>query len=1112
MSAVFWYWQHSATAQQIEAHQRFEQLTRYAAQAFKNRLHSYESIAYASSGALEGYDAVSADKWHAFYQFHNLRQDYPEVTNVAFARYRQSSNLFVFQMQGEENTGANTNPIREHGSVVELIQLESAEQQPGTPGIDVTAEPKTFQALVESVARRVPVISGHTEDHSRGSKIIRQVMPVFRRDHPQDTEEQRNAALRGWLMIDYDIQRWLAKYKADMAQADWRVSITEQEQAAHLFGNTGADVLQRTYSVEFGGRHWKMHFTSTPEFMRRYSSRGRHLFSLVMLSLLFLLWWVFRKRYRERDPTMAMALSMTIQADSEERYRQLFEANQAVELLIDPTDGSIIDANPAAVDFYGYSRNKLQSMNISDINILSPDEVAAEVEQARNERRAYYLFKHRLASGQVRDVEVHTGPIKVAGKPLLYSVIYDVTARLESERALRESEARYRTIINTTAEGYWLMGVPSLRIIEVNDAICNMLGYSREELIGQQPLNLADEENRKIFEHQSSGINRDAQRHYEVVLKHKDGHDIAVSVHETNMPNDKQETRQAFAFITDISERKQIEEQLRIAATFYETTSEAITVTDMNNRIIAVNPAFCMITGYSEEEVLGKDPSFLSSGRNDKAFYHNMWQTLERMGRWQGEIWNRRKNGEVFPEWLSIVAIKDENGNTKQYMAVFSDITKRKQDEEKIWRQANYDGLTGLPNRNLFKDRLVQAMHTTRREGNRLALLFIDLDRFKWVNDTLGHAAGDLLLQETARRLTHCVRETDTVARLGGDEFTIILGDVRDSSEVDRIGEKLLKSLAEPFKLDGKEAFVSGSIGITFYPTDADKMEQLLRNADAAMYSAKEAGRNVFRYFTHELNAEAKRRLQLEADLRRVIERGELTLAYQPIVTSSGRTAGAEALLRWHHPEYGFVSPEEFIPLAEEIGVIIDIEQWVMRQACHDASHFQQSAGDHFFMSVNISSMQCKSDQCRLFLGATLQESGIAPNSLKLEITERVMMENTAYVIALLSEVKTMGVRLAVDDFGTGYSSLSYLKQFPVDVLKIDRTFIAGLPEDKDDVALVEAIVAMAHSLNLQVVAEGVETAEQLAFLRNLGCDLIQGYYFSKPLPPTQFESYLTHH
>lgn len=664
-------------------------------------------------------------------------------------------------------------------------------------------------------------------------------------------------------------------------------------------------------------------------------------------------------------------------------YRQLFEANRAVELMIQPSDGRILDANMAAERYYGYPRARLMQMNIGDINTLSDEEIRAEMERAKSGNRDYFQFQHRLANGEIRDVEVHSGPLVVDGETLLYSIIHDITERVQAEA------------------------------------------------------------------------------------------------------------------------------QLRIAETFFNTTSEAITVTDAQNRIIKVNPAFCQITGYSEAEVLGMNPNMLSSGRNSDAFYRDMWQTLNRVGRWQGEIWNRRKNGEIFPEWLSIVAIRDRHRVIQQYMAIFSDITKRKQDEEKIWLQANYDSLTHLPNRNLFKDRLQQAVRNARREGHHLALLFIDLDRFKWVNDTLGHAAGDQLLMDVAGRLQHAVRYNDTVARLSGDEFTVILSDLSDHLEVEKIAEKLIAHLSEPYSLEGREAFVTASIGITLYPDDGEDIELLLRNADAAMYSAKDAGRNVFRYFTSEMNEKAQRRLRLEAELRRIIERDELKIYYQPIVNAQGRLCGAEALLRWMHPELGFVPPDEFIHLAEEIGMIMDIEHWVIRQVCFEAVQLRAQATEDFFVTVNISSVQCQTDYLQQLLSSVLADSGLPPACLKLEITERVMMQNTDQVISLLKGVRALGIGLAVDDFGTGYSSLSYLKLFPVNVIKIDRSFIHGLPDDSDDAALVEAMILMAHSLKLEVVAEGVENEAQADFLRRHGCELFQGYHYARPMPLEDFQAYI---
>jgi diguanylate cyclase (GGDEF)-like protein/PAS domain S-box-containing protein len=672
------------------------------------------------------------------------------------------------------------------------------------------------------------------------------------------------------------------------------------------------------------------------------------------------------------------------------------------------------------------------------------------------------------------------------------------------------TENRYRQIIETTAEGYCLLSAGSWRVIEVNDALCGLLGTTPSRLIGRDFLELACKESREELQLALESQCVDgAQQRFETLLCHSDGRKLHTRMTAGVLQDEQGEKTQLFCMVCDISDQKKREQELRLAATFFETTSEAIAVTDAHNHIIAVNPAFCWITGYSEEEVLGRDPSLLSSGRHSAAFYRAMWETLQRLGRWQGEIWNRRKNGEVFPEWLSIVAIKDERGNVAQHMAVFSDITRRKQDEKKIWHQANFDALTGLPNRTLFLDRLGQAMHQAHRDKRQLALMFIDLDRFKYVNETLGHAAGDQLLREAAQRIRENVTESDTVARLGGDEFTVVLGNYNSIIDVEKRAENILNTLTQPFAVLDREAFVSGSIGITLYPDDATEMEQLLRNADSAMYRAKEAGRNNFRYFTSEMNDALRRRLRLEHDLRRAIEKGEIEVHFQPILNNNGRVVGAEALARWNHHELGMIAPDEFIPLAEEIGVITSIEQWMMRRAVDTASQWNSLGAGKLFVAVNISTLQCTNTHCYEFVREVLRTTDIEPSQLKLEITERVMMEDTENVVGLLSSLRTSGIQLAIDDFGTGFSSLSYLKRFPVDVLKIDRSFVRDLPEDRDDVGLVEAIVAMAKSLGLRLVAEGVETHEQLAFLHSLGVDMIQGYYYSPALTPEEFRAFV---
>ena len=554
--------------------------------------------------------------------------------------------------------------------------------------------------------------------------------------------------------------------------------------------------------------------------------------------------------------------------------------------------------------------------------------------------------------------------------------------------------------------------------------------------------------------------------------------------------------------------RKSEADSQRLAGTVFATSAEGIVITDSHTRVVAVNPAFIRITGYEAAEIIGQTPQLLKSGYHDEGFYAGMWEALAASGRWQGEIWNRRKNGDIYPQWLSIAAIHGADGQVDKFVGTFSDITQRKRAEEQIWRQANYDILTGLPNRALFLDRLQRAVADARRDPQRIALLFVDLDNFKLVNDTRGHSAGDALLQEASRRLSACVRDSDTVSRLGGDEFTIMLKGVVDESDAAVVAEKVIAALSRPFRLEGHQAIVGASIGITYFPDDAEDGEALLRNADMAMYRAKEMGRKTYAFYTNDMNERVQKLAVLGNELRNAIERNEFEVYYQPIYNARHMTLeGAEALVRWHHPRLGLVSPAEFIPLAEETGLIAPLGEWVLYQACKDAAGWQRSGAEPVTVAVNLSNRQAKLglQQLARHAARALDDSGLSPDLLKFEITESFVIEETEAMLAWLRTIRETGIRLSVDDFGTGYSSLSYLRRLPVDIVKIDRSFVSEVGTNADDAALVRAIISMAHNLRLDVVAEGVESLQQLEFLQSADCDMVQGYHFHKPMTGEAF-------
>ncbi len=558
-------------------------------------------------------------------------------------------------------------------------------------------------------------------------------------------------------------------------------------------------------------------------------------------------------------------------------------------------------------------------------------------------------------------------------------------------------------------------------------------------------------------------------------------------------------------------ERSNTEEDLRLAAMVYERSSEAMMITDEANRIIAINPAFTETTGYTQEEAIGQHPSLLNSGRHDRHYFESMWEELDTTGRWQGEVWNRRKNGEIFPEWLTINTIHDAQGRVHRRVALFSDITEKKKADELIWTQANYDTLTHLPNRRLFVDRLEQGIRRASRDRSRLALLYIDLDRFKEVNDTLGHHLGDELLLEAAKRLNTCVRDSDTVARIGGDEFTVILNELKDIDSLARVARKILAVLSTPYQLREEQAYLSASIGITVFPDDGTRAEVLLKNADQAMFAAKADGRNRFNHFTATMQEAANRRMRLVNDLHRAIARNEFQVYYQPVVDlGTGRIDKAEALLRWDHPERGFISPADFIPVAEETGAIHQIGNQVFKEATLRAREWRKRYHPEFQISVNRSPVQFFAD------GPTeddwlehLEAIQMPGGAVVIEITEGVLLRAAVNINEKLLRFRDAGIQVAIDDFGTGYSSLAYLKRFDIDYLKIDRTFVSNLETDPSDRAVSEAIVVMAHKLGFKVIAEGVETEGQRQILLQIGCDYAQGYLFSPPIPTSAFEDLL---
>lgn len=566
----------------------------------------------------------------------------------------------------------------------------------------------------------------------------------------------------------------------------------------------------------------------------------------------------------------------------------------------------------------------------------------------------------------------------------------------------------------------------------------------------------------------------------------------------------------ALGMLRSFVSRDHEQSNLKLAAAVFDSSLEGIFITDTNGTILATNSASTRITGYTSLELIGQNPRLFKSDHHDEAFYAALWQAVHLHNQWEGEIWNKRKNGEIYPEWLSISAIKNETGIVQNYIGIFIDISKQKEAERHLAYLAYHDQLTQLPNRDLLHDRLNMAVLQAKRTQQSIAVLFIDLDHFKYVNDTFGHSVGDKLLQEVALKLSTCLREQDTLARMGGDEFTVILQDFNNRQDVELAARRILDTLDTPFLVDHHALYVSASIGISFYPEDGSTASELMRRADTAMYSAKNDGRRRLHFFQSGMEGYSVNRVAMEQHLRQALVQNEFVVYYQPqIDINSGRIVGVEALLRWQRPGIGLVPPNQFIPLAEDTGIILPIGEWVLREACKQHKFWKQTHGINLRMGVNLSSHQFKQATLSTTIASILKETGMDATFLDLELTESVAMQDVYKSLRTLKTLKQFGVQISIDDFGTGYSSLSYLKQFPIDRLKIDQSFVADIATDPNSAAIVLAIIAMSHSLGLDVIAEGVETQEQFKFLKMHGCNEVQGYLLGRPMPADDFSIFL---
>ncbi|WP_328803440.1 sensor domain-containing protein [Pseudomonas triticifolii] len=784
----------------------------------------------------------------------------------------------------------------------------------------------------------------------------------------------------------------------------------------------------------------------------------------------------------------------------------------------------------------GYSKSELHAMGEFFWEILLHPDDAKPYQDMRLRQRHHghnellqCVLRFRDRDNNWRCFDVREQALARDSQSLVTRIIgvaKDITDQVASSQSLRDSEQRYRMLAESISDVIFSTD-SQLEANYVSPSVQSVLGYSADWILthgwgaavaNPQQLVGFDALMRSISKvldkpEELARLRSDtAPRLFLFDCLRADGRKIPVELRLVLVWDEHDNFEGILGVGRDISQQRRAEKDLRMAATVFEHSTSAILITDPAGYIVQANEAFTRVSGYEVVQVLDQLPGMLTVEAGQEAHVHYILTQLKQSGSWEGEIRLKRRSGEHYPAWVGITAVVDNEGDLASYVCFFSDISERKASEQRIHRLAYYDALTHLPNRTLFQDRLHSALQQAERQQAWVVLMFLDLDRFKPINDSLGHAAGDRMLKEMATRLLACVTDDDTVARMGGDEFTLLLqpGPTRDSAlkRAIHVAEKILTSLVTPFVLEGREFFVTASIGIALSPQDGNELSQLMKNADTAMYHAKERGKNNFQFYQADMNATALERLELESDLRHALEQKEFTLYYQPQFSGDGkRLTGAEALLRWRHPRRGLVPPNDFIPVLEELGLVVEVGDWVLTEACSQLKQWHQAKVRVPKVSVNISARQFSDGQLGKRIANILDQTGLSPACLELELTESILMREVNEAMQILDGLKNLGLSIAVDDFGTGYSSLNYLKQFPIDVLKIDRTFVDGLPSGEQDAQIARAIIAMAHSLNLAVIAEGVETQEQLDFLREHGCDEVQGYLFGRPMPAHQFEA-----
>lgn len=1119
--------------------ENFDSRSRLIKLHIEQRLIAYANLLRGGRGLFESSERVERNEFQNYATVMNLESEFSGVQGLGFSLIMppEIKSRHIASTRKEGFPDYRIHPEVQRDLYTSIIYLE-----PFTPrnqlafGYDMYSESVRRAAMEQARDRNEVIMSGKVTLVQENEEIVQSgflmYVPVYRAGQPHKTLIDRRANIIGWVYAPFRMNNLMKGILGEQSgNIDYMIydgesatpeTLMYDDDNHTLLNNFRHDSLfSASQQIKGMGHVWTIRLESLPSFEANIGTSQVVIIQVsgIVMSLLLSLLLCQLAVGRERANRFARRMTSKLR-DSE---ATLIESQRIANLgnfSIDIPNGSWTSTG-VFNELFGIDETFVRSMegwksviHPEYLNVLGDyfkkNEVPGTQKKLLN-REFRIIRNDDQAERWVHEIsrlkyDDQGNAVSVQG------TVQDITERKVIDLALQESEEKYRRLFDLSEDPMWL--IYDSVFVMCNRAAAEAMGHeSVEELINIPPSECSPEfqPNGERSDVKASAMMSVAMRRgyhrFEWTHKKQSGEEFIVEVSLTRIPFDGGEA--LFCIWRDITERKGIEADLVKLSLAVEQSHSAIVITDLDSRIEYVNETFVRTTGYSKEEAVGQNPRILQSGKTPKTTYQQIWSHLDNGESWSGELVNRRKDGSNFTELATISPVRESSGKVTNYLAVKHDITEQKKAEERIEKLANFDHLTGLPNRIMLKNHFEYASVLARRKGLHLALMFLDLDHFKNINDTLGHSIGDLLLIEIGRILKKCLREVDTVSRTGGDEFILLLPET-DVEAATTVVLKLMEAISSPIYIKQHELIATASIGISIYPDDGESFEELSRNADAAMYCAKQDGRNNFRFFTQEMQQHSTRVLELSRLLHHALENNELSLHYQPQISmQNGQIVGVEALLRWQHPELGIISPAEFIPSAETNGLIIPIGEWVIRTAVRQLKDWMENGMPPMIMAVNISAVQFRQMNIAERIVDILNEEQLLPEYLELELTEAVAMSRPAEVISVMNELRSYGIRMSIDDFGTGYSSLSYLKKFKIYKLKIDQSFVRDIQSDQDDAAIITAIINMAHSLGIQTIAEGVENAAQYSRLRSMGCDEVQGYHFSKPLPPDQFERFV---